>query len=156
VARRELLPWERPDPPGGFKDGQCRVKRQAVRFRLFAYNDDNTVQEITDPVAEISWTVHLVNKKAVTRNAGSAANLTIDPGPRVTTSPNQRLVFDNGQITLPGASTVSVPLGEIRTDDANHLLVLGGFGKSDSPTNKPITEFYDNEGWYDDIFLMDR
>jgi hypothetical protein len=144
-------PWERPDPPGGFKDGQCRVKWQATRFRLFAYNDDNTVQEITDPVAEISWTVHLVNKKAVTRNAGSAANLTIDPGPRVTTSPNQRLVFDNGQITLPGASTVSVPLGEIRTDDGNHLLVLGGFGKSDSPTNKPITEFYDNEGWYDDI-----
>jgi hypothetical protein len=51
-------PWERPDPPGGFKDGQCRVKRQAARFRLFAYNDDNTVQEITDPVAEISCTVH--------------------------------------------------------------------------------------------------
>jgi hypothetical protein len=30
-------------------------------------------------------------------------------------------------------------------------LVLGGFGKSDSPPNKSITEFYDNEGWYDDI-----
>ena len=27
---------------------------------------------------EITWTVHLVNKKAVTRNSGSAADLTID------------------------------------------------------------------------------
>ena len=27
------------DPPGGFKDNQCRVKRQAARFRIFAHHD---------------------------------------------------------------------------------------------------------------------
>ena len=35
---------EEPDPPGGFKDAQCRVKRQAARFRIFAHHDDGTVE----------------------------------------------------------------------------------------------------------------
>jgi hypothetical protein len=135
----------------GFKDGQCRVKRQAARFRLYAYNDDGTIEEITAAEADISWTVHLVNKKAVTRNNGSAADLTIDPGARTLTGPDQRTQFDNGTITLPGASAVTVPLGEIRTDDDGHLLVLAGFGKSASPTNSTITGFLNNAGWYDDI-----
>jgi hypothetical protein len=39
--------WDPPAPAGGFKDDQCRVKRQAARFRVFAYHDDNTVQELT-------------------------------------------------------------------------------------------------------------
>jgi hypothetical protein len=29
--------WDPVDPQGGFKDGNCRVKRQAARFRVFAY-----------------------------------------------------------------------------------------------------------------------
>ena len=120
--------WDPPIPAGGFKDGQCRVKRQAARFRLYAYNDDGTIDEITAAEADISWTVHLVNKKAVTRNSGSAADLTIDPGPRTLTGPDQRAEFDTGTITFPGTSAVTVPLGEIRTDDEGHLLVLGGFG----------------------------
>ncbi|TMQ04954.1 MAG: hypothetical protein E6J91_42020, partial [Deltaproteobacteria bacterium] len=87
-------PWDPPDPAGGFKDAQCRVKRQAARFRIYAYHDDNTVTELTAADAEISWTVHLANKKAVTRNAGSAADLTIAPGPRTLTGPDQRKLFD--------------------------------------------------------------
>ena len=71
--------WDPPDPAGGFKDAQCRVKRQAARFRVYAYHDDGSIDEITAAEADISWTVHLVNKKAVSRNSGSAAELTIDP-----------------------------------------------------------------------------
>ena len=51
-------------PPGGFKDDQCRIKRQAARFYIFAHHDDGTVTEISNAQAEISWTVHLVNSKA--------------------------------------------------------------------------------------------
>ena len=29
---------EEPNPPGGFKDSQCRIKRQAARFRIFAHH----------------------------------------------------------------------------------------------------------------------
>jgi len=41
-----------PDPAGGFKDAQCRVKRQAARFRIFAHHDDGTTDEITHAEAE--------------------------------------------------------------------------------------------------------
>ncbi|HWT12825.1 MAG TPA: LodA/GoxA family CTQ-dependent oxidase, partial [Allosphingosinicella sp.] len=145
--------WQRPDPQGGFKDAQCRVKRQAARFRVFAYHDNGTVQELTSADAKISWTVHLANRKAVTRNSGAAADLTIDPGSRTLEGPNKRKLFDTGQIRLPNAPAVTVPLGEARTDQKARLLVLGGFGKSASPTNppSPLTSFLDNPGWYDDI-----
>ena len=59
-------PWDRTPPPGGYKDGQCRVKRQAARFRLFADHDDGTTTELTAADGPISWTVHLANRKAIT------------------------------------------------------------------------------------------
>ena len=145
---------EQPNPTDGFKDAQCRVKRQAARFRIFAHHDDGTVEEITKAEADITWTVHLANKKAVNPgrgNAGSASDLTIDPGARTLSGPGQRTLFDNGQITFPGASTTTVPLGEIRSDTENHLLVLGGFGKSASPVGSGIGNFWGNPDWYDDV-----
>lgn len=146
---------EIPNPPGGFKDAQCRVKRQAARFRIFAHHDDNTVAEITDAEAEIAWTVHLVNSKAAHPGRGnteSATDLTIDPGPRTLTGPNQSKAFDNGQIKLSNASPFTVALGEVRSDDANHLLVLGGFGKSGSPAGTGLDGyFWASDDWYDDV-----
>lgn len=145
---------ERPEPAGGFKDAQCRVKRQAARFRIFAHHDDNTVEEITDAEADITWTVHLVNKKASYPGRGnteSANDLTIDPGPRSTNGPDQQQLFDTGVIHFAGEAATSVPLGEMRTDDVNHLLVLGGAGKSDSPGGHGIVHFWRNSGWYDDV-----
>lgn len=145
---------ERPNPPGGFKDAQCRVKRQAARFRIFAHHDDGTIEEITDAEADITWTVHLVNKKAAYAGRGnseSASDLTIDPGARSTTGPDQQKLFDNGVIRFAGEPVTTVPLGEMRSDDENRLLVLGGAGKSASPAGNGIIDFWGNVGWYDDI-----
>jgi hypothetical protein len=146
---------ERPDPSGGFKDSQCRVKRQAARFRIFAHHDNNTVEEITSANAQITWTVHLVNQKAAMAGRGNnepAADITIDPGPRTLNGPNQRKVFDTGTIKFQGTPATTVPLGEIRTDHENHLLVLGGFGKSASPGGIALSSyFWATQGWYDDI-----
>lgn len=145
---------ERPDPPGGFKDAQCRVKRQAARFRIYAHHDDGTVQEITDAEAVIQWTVHLANRKAAYPGRGNtepAADLVIDPGPRSTNGPNQRLLCDSGSIRFSGQSAVGVSLGEIRSDGDNRLLVLAGAGKSASPGGNGIGDFWRNPGWYDDI-----
>ncbi|RKH97028.1 LodA/GoxA family CTQ-dependent oxidase [Corallococcus sp. AB038B] len=145
---------ERPEPVGGFKDAQCRVKRQAARFRVFAHHDDGSVEEITDAQAEITWTVHLVNKKATYPGRGNSeptADLTIDPGARTTTGPNQQRLFDNGVIRFSGDPVTTVPLGEMRSDDENHLLVLGGAGMSASPGGNAIIGFWGNAGWYDDI-----
>ncbi|TDO58991.1 von Willebrand factor type A domain-containing protein [Kribbella sp. VKM Ac-2571] len=145
---------ERPEPPGGFKDAQCRVKRQAARFRIFAHHDDGSVDEIDDAAAEISWTVHLVNAKAAHPNRGNSepiGQLTIDPGPRTLTGPDQRELFDTGTIDFSGQPSVTVPLGEIRSDDDNHLLVLGGHGAAASPAGNVIGSFWGNAGWYDDV-----
>jgi len=145
---------EYPNPPGGFKDAQCRVKRQAARFRIFAHHDGGTFEEITDAEADISWTVHLVNKKAAypgRGNSESASDLTIDPGARSTNGPNQRKLFDSGVIRFSGEPVTTVPLGEMRSDDENHLLVLGGAGTSASPGGNGIADFWGNVGWHDDI-----
>jgi hypothetical protein len=136
---------QRPNPAGRFKDAQCRVKRQAARFRIFAHHDDGSVEEITNAEADITWTVHLVNKKAANPGRGnseSAADLTIDPGSKTLTGPDQRQLFDTGQIHFAGNSQVTVPLGEIRSDNENHLLVLGGFGTSASPVGSGLSTFW--------------
>lgn len=142
------------NPPGGFKDNQCRVKRQAARFRIFAHHDDNTVEEITGAQADISWTVHLVNSKAAhpgRGNSGSASDLTIDPGTRTTDGPNLTKHFDTGAIKFSDASSTPVPLGSMLTDTDNRLLVLGGSGTSASPGGDALSGyFWSTAGWYDD------
>ena len=146
---------EEPNPQGGFKDAQCRVKRQAARFRIYAHHDDGTVEEITSVEADITWTVRLVNKKAANPLRGNtepAADLTIDPGSQTLNGPNQRKLFDTGQIKFSGAPVTTVPLGEIRTDPENHLLVLGGSGKSGSPAGTLLSGyFWSSDDWYDDV-----
>src|SRR5215472_11767303 len=129
-------------PTNGYKDAQGRVRRQAARFRIFGWEDGVFMGEITTSLANITWTVELANKKAAfnrfqgvghpngpLRNATvtNRASLMITPGPR-TIGPGGRAVFDNGQFL-----GVTVPLGEIQTDSAGRLLVLGGFGNSASP-----------------------
>lgn len=145
---------ERPNPQGGFKDAQCRVKRQVARFRIFAHHDDASVEEITGANADITWTVHLANKKAANPargNSESPSDLIIDPGPRTLNGPDQHQLFDTGTIKFAGGSATKVPLGEIRTDNNNRLLVFGGAGKSGSPTNNGLGDFWKNTGWYDDV-----
>lgn len=145
-------PLDRPDPTGGFKDAQHRIKRQAARFRLFAYYDDGSTKEITAAEAEITWTVHLANRKAISRNPDASSEaMTIDPGPRTISGPDQQQIFNTGQIAFPGLNPVAVPLGEIRTESDGRLLVLSSTGNSASPYSPPkrLSNYLDNPGWYD-------
>ncbi|MET8850102.1 LodA/GoxA family CTQ-dependent oxidase [Amycolatopsis sp. NPDC004625] len=154
--------WDRSAPPGGYKDAQCRIKRQAARFRVFGY-DNGVPTELTAADATIEWTVHLVNRKAAAigfdqpgpRNSGVTGaardKLVIDPGARTLTGPDQRVVLDSGTFEVPGHAAVPVPLGEVRTDDDGHLLVLGGLGTSGTPAGAALQHFADNDGWHDDV-----
>ncbi len=54
-------------PPGGFKNGSGgnEIKRQAARFRIFAFAADGClIGELTSSNAEIVWSVELANKKS--------------------------------------------------------------------------------------------
>ena len=58
-------PGQVPQPPGGFKDAAGRIKRQAARFRVYGLNEaGEAVKEITADDAEITWRVHVANRKA--------------------------------------------------------------------------------------------
>jgi hypothetical protein len=159
-------------PDGDYKDSQGRIKRQAARFRIYGLNEaGEAVREITADEAEITWSVHLANRKAAWYQFQNAMDLgskyaktaplrnrsitgkdreqlVIDPGPRTISGRQMQgdeYRFDSGEFMGK-----KVPLGELRTDDAGRLLVLGGFGHSASYLNKPATTFANNEGWHDD------
>lgn len=181
-----------------FKDPEGRIKRQAARFKIFVYDDDNpegrelkigdSVQGITSKgtLVDIEWTVYLANKKSAwyqfkelegehgyapdhpQRNAdiqGEARQkLIIDPGPQtVKCSEEPRTAeFSNGknanyaQVFPPQLQPYSIDsIGEMRTDDTNNLVVLGGKGNSGSFKtdfgNPMISNFANNDGWFDDI-----
>jgi hypothetical protein len=54
-----------PDLPGFYRDPQGALKRQAARFRIYGFNAaGDPVAELTHSNSQISWTVHLANKKA--------------------------------------------------------------------------------------------
>ncbi|MGE0044294.1 MAG: LodA/GoxA family CTQ-dependent oxidase [Hyphomonadaceae bacterium] len=165
------IPGRAPRPEGGYKDAQGRMKRQAVRFRIFGYDaQGRVVREITAQEAQITWTAEVANTKSAwyefrmpldipeatrTRTNPPRRNpeitgearrgLAIRPGPRSVSGANQSAVFDRGQFMGR-----PVPLGEMRTDEAGRLLFLGGHGQSTSPRNTPINNFANNDGWHDD------
>ena len=171
---------EVPDQPalkqGAYKDATGALRRQAARFRIYGYDaDGQVVEEITASKANtvIEWSVHLANKKAawyrfeqamdlldqfddalppaLRRNVliqgADRAQLVIDPGARsIKGRGASGAKFDTGQfLSLP------VDLGELRTDAEGRLLVLGGFGVSQSVHGLPPMDFANNDGWHDDV-----
>jgi L-Lysine epsilon oxidase N-terminal/L-lysine epsilon oxidase C-terminal domain len=131
-----------PTPPGDtYKDEQCRIKRQAQRFRLWGFYSDNTDRELTLADGDITWTVHLANAKPTITGEGI-----IDGGLQTLHGPGASVGFTG---TFAG---VSVPLGEAQLDSEGRLTVIGGFGKSENPTNPSDTPSFPNSpGWYDDV-----
>jgi len=159
-----------PDPPGFYRDDEGALKRQAARFRIYGLNAAGVaVRELTANEATVEWTVHLANKKSawfqfqlaldipeaadapptLLRNGSIAdrAALTIDPGPRTIRGKNAKpKLFDDGKFM-----GTFVYLGELRTDDAGRLVVLGGRGVSASYDGSKAVTFANNEAWHDDV-----
>lgn len=77
--------------------------------------------------------------------------------------PESKLIIDAGAQRITGVKqsmkrlrgrfmdAVDVALGDLLTDDAGRLVILGGFGKSQSqPPGRNLDHFANNEGWCDD------
>lgn len=143
-----------------YKVDEDQIKRQAARFRLFDLNNGEPQPAVLPAGARVEWTVHLVNKKAAVVRASTPPALPAMPQ----LAPNSATrIIDSGSRTIAGANSSGaifdqgeflgrrVPLGELRTDRAQNLMVLGGFGFSSSPTSAPLPSFYTNPGWHDDV-----
>jgi hypothetical protein len=80
-------------------------------------------------------------------------SLRIDPGRRSVSGANANPGGGDPSARFDGGTFlgIDVPLGELRTDDAGHLLVFGGTGQSGPaiPSAIAIT-FANNDLWYDD------
>ncbi len=173
------IPGLPPMPEDGFKDGTQTIKKQAQRFRIYAFDEqDRVIGEITQSNANIEWRVRLANTKA----AWYGFNNPLDNGELAPGIPGQKrnqyfvsdeerermLVIDGGERTISGINQngdaendtyqfigrfwdeESVKLGKIKTDEQGRLIVIPPDGVSNSPTNAPITSFADNNGWHDD------
>lgn len=159
--------WDPALPPGEtYRDDDGRIRRQAARFRVFAHHDDRRVEELTAATAEITWTVHLANRKAVARRllrkgaeVDRNANyrpprrdgLIVDAGPQRVSGPGQAAVRLAGTFTVDGHDPAEVYLGEISTDADGHLVVLGGRGAAGSPSHQVVDGPGDSAEWFDDI-----
>jgi hypothetical protein len=158
-----------PDDPDGFRDTEGRIKRQAVRFRIYAHLKDGSIEEITaGGNVSIKWRVRIANLKAgwyqfqqamdvapglapfvVKRNAqeNDRSLLNIVPAPAAISGKNAPTVtFEDGRFYGR-----DVYLGELRTDEAGRLIVLGGYGASAPAVAGTLpTTFANNDGWHDD------
>ena len=153
--------------PGKYKDDKQRIKRQGARFRIYEYTTSaagavTKVREITAADARIEWEVHLTNGKAAAEKipdsgnppTGERRNITVpkknlilDPGPQQISGPSQKMKRLLGRFM----DKLDVPIGDLLTDAAGRLIVLGGFGKSQSvPPGASLTNFANNDGWCDD------
>jgi hypothetical protein len=151
------------DPNAGYKDDQGRIKRQGARFRIYEYTLDDAgtttkVREITADEAQIEWEVHLANRKA----AAPEFSADEESGDRRNNGvPEEELIIDAGSQKISGVGQdmkqlrgsfmdTIVQLGDLLTDSAGRLIVLGGIGKSQSPLGRKPRHYANNDGWCDD------
>ncbi|MBX3444307.1 MAG: LodA/GoxA family CTQ-dependent oxidase [Planctomyces sp.] len=140
-------------PPGGaYRDASGRIKRQAAKFRIYESTYDPTdlthpvsVREITSADAEIEWHVQLANLKSFERDPAGGGNV---PVPN---SPPTGSVRPGDMHEIQGSVFGhNLLLGRLMTDDDGRLRVLGGLGRSESPSGEPLVSLF-NPGWYDDV-----
>jgi hypothetical protein len=164
------MPGMAPDPAGGYKDGEGRIKKQAVLFRVFGLNENgDVVQELTGTGdVSIEWRVHVANSKAAWYQFNNALDLEGQAIPSAKRNGNysgtarEQLLINPGKKAISGANQdialtggaffgKPVPLGHLKTDSEGRLIFLGGDGKSASKDGTAPTTFANNDNWHDDV-----
>src|ERR1043165_487347 len=167
---------ERPNdttpPTGGYRDA-TGLKRQAARFRLFGFDENNNLaRELTSADGTIEWTVHVANTKAASEKFHPKSNA--HPGRRNDAFQDRnQLKLDPGAVKISGAANptfadlaaslaanrakniqidqqfldqpVKFVLGTLTTDDLGRLIALGGKGESKSPIGADLSNGNGND-----------
>src|ERR1044071_6904571 len=109
-------PGQMPQAVGGFKDAEGRVKRQAARFRIYGLNEaGSAVKEITAETAEITWRVHLANRKSGWYQFNNAMDLgdyameARDRNQDVLGDERETLIIDSGSCNISGRQASGRP-----------------------------------------------
>ena len=163
------IPGVEPAVSGGYKDQEGRVKKQAVKFRVFAFDKGgNVLGEITSENSKINWNVHVANIKAAWYEFNNALDLPMAGIPSQYRNQSERdrsklairpvpieicgqniegdeFTFDDGEFY-----DKKVNLGSIKTDDQGRVIFIPGSGDAESKDGLPPTTFANNQGWHDD------
>ncbi|SEC52005.1 hypothetical protein SAMN04489761_3215 [Tenacibaculum sp. MAR_2009_124] len=163
------VPGVEPQPTEGYKDNEGRIKKQAVKFKIYAFDSNNNVLgELTEKEANIKWHVHVANIKAAWYEFNNALDLpkagipseyrninekhreklAIKPSPIEISGTNlsgENYNFDDGEFY-----GTKVNLGNIETDAQGRVIFVPGNGDAQSKDNIPPTTFANNVGWHDD------
>ncbi|MBV6273520.1 LodA/GoxA family CTQ-dependent oxidase [Alcaligenaceae bacterium CGII-47] len=144
-----------PGPKGGtYRDSDARLKRQAQRYRVYAYDaNDKVVAELTSdsgPVQSVRWRVHVRNMKAANYafqgahlfDPDALRNPSIQPGK----APIERdkLIIDPGVHTITSGQAEAVVMkGDVFTGIEKGLLPGGlrfeGFTPKDISKEVEVT-----------------
>ena len=170
-------------PPYKAADGRVKPQATRFRIYEYALVNGRSlpVREVTldtPGITAIQWSVHLANKKASFYAFEGRAGEIGPPGPLRSASVANRasLEIDFGARTIAGRSQapvefragspqqISCPLdvhgspvidylGQLRTDDAGRLIVIGGQGRASysTPAAPALGSYANNDGWFDDI-----
>lgn len=163
------LPGVEPKPMNGYKDAKGRIKKQAVKFRIYAFDKNGDVLgELTNEDAKINWQVHVANVKAAWYEFNNALDLPMAGIPsayRNSTEKNRSLLAIKPKpIDIVGSDITGdqycfndgefycekVNLGRIETDNQGRVIFVPGSGDANSKDNEAPTTFANNEGWHDD------
>jgi hypothetical protein len=175
------VPFPPPRQPNSSHDSEGQLKREAVEFRVYGYDEDNNVvAELNADNADIVWSVHVSNAKAAwfkfrhAMDVESLKDTIVERRNPNVTDPAERseLIIDSGRRFIEGTNQggeeshrfdtgtfkgLPVYLGEIRTTEVGRLIFLGGHGESRSPSGAPsfveddIDPFGNASDWHDDI-----
>lgn len=107
------VPGRASDPgPQGYKNAKGQIRKEGARFRIYGYDKKgNVVREITADEAEITWEVHLANRKPAWYQFMNAMDLkqysfsTTYRNADVAGELRQALVNDPGAIRISGRDT---------------------------------------------------
>ena len=109
------IPDVREEDKGNYRDDKGRIKRQAVCFRLFGLNNKGqVVKELSSADGEITWTVHIANKKAAWFNFDQALDIPSSRGlvgsdvPAIASIQRNADTKDRSQLAIdPGPRSIS-------------------------------------------------
>ncbi len=167
--------------PHGMRDATGRLRPQAARFRVYEVErtgaELTSFREITSAEADITWQVHVVNRKAAAPRFAVNGKRNMDPSRRrngaansddLNNPTNAPLIINPGKQSVGTGAAAAVDcdgqiqgfvvhLGAISVEGGTgRLIFVGGEGNADTfpasggALSTTPGDFADNDGWFDD------
>jgi hypothetical protein len=156
AADGTFVPKEIVSGQDGVKEIEWRVHIANRKGSFFTFNGQSGAEDLF--VARASRAASAPEKDDPARTNLRNSTVTGDRSAQLDIDPGEVLIVGlrQGPVRLTNHNAAAIPipdLGELRTDEAGRLLVLGGHGTSRSTATLPVAidEYANNDTWFDDV-----